>query len=241
MANNDLILEMRNVHSGYGEIEVLKDISMVVEHGQIVSVIGANGAGKSTMMKTIFGIVRPTQGQVLFEGKDITKMAPIEKLKLGISYVPEGRSNFPGMTVQENLEMAAFIRADTKNVASDIEDLCNRFPILKEKRTSPIGNLSGGQQQMVEIAMALMLKPKVILIDEPTLGLAPILVTEVFKIIKEIKDGGTTVVLVEQNAKRALEGSDYAFVLELGKIRFQGKAEELASQQEVIQAYLGER
>lgn len=241
MANNDLILEMRNVHSGYGEIEVLKDISMVVERGQIVSVIGANGAGKSTMMKTIFGIVRPTQGQVLFEGKDITKMAPIEKLKLGISYVPEGRSNFPGMTVQENLEMAAFIRADTKNVASDIEDLCNRFPILKEKRTSPIGNLSGGQQQMVEIAMALMLKPKVILIDEPTLGLAPILVTEVFKIIKEIKDGGTTVVLVEQNAKRALEGSDYAFVLELGKIRFQGKAEELASQQEVIQAYLGER
>ncbi len=145
------------------------------------------------------------------------------------------------MTVQENLEMAAYIRKDNQQVKADVNELCARFPIVQEKRFSPIGNLSGGQQQMVEIAMALMLKPKIILIDEPTLGLAPILVTEVFSIIKEINASGTTVVVVEQNAKRALEISHYAFVLELGRIRYQGIAEELVQQQDIIQAYLGER
>ncbi len=241
MASEPLILELRNVFSGYGEIEVLKDVSLGVRKGQIVSVIGANGAGKSTLLKTIFGIVQPTAGQILFDGKDITKRSPLEALKIGISYVPEGRTNFPAMTVQENLEMGAFIRDDTRAVAEEIDALCRRFPILQEKRHTSVGNLSGGQQQMVEIAIALMLRPKLMLVDEPTLGLAPILVKEVFRIIQEINQSGTTVVLVEQNARRALEISDYGFVLELGAIRFQGEPEVLMHNTEVYEAYLGSR
>lgn len=241
MANSDTLLELKNVHSGYGEIEVLKGVSIRAREGEIVSILGANGAGKSTLLKTIFGIVHPTSGQMTFEGQDISRVSSLEKLRRGIAYVPEGRSNFPAMTVQENLEMGAYIRSDVKQIQKDIDSLCERFPILKQKRYTEVGNLSGGQQQMVEIAMALMLKPKVLLIDEPTLGLAPILVTEVFNVIKEINASGTTILLVEQNAKRALEISDYAFVLELGRIRMEGSAEELGRNQEVIQAYLGER
>jgi branched-chain amino acid transport system ATP-binding protein len=241
LANDEHILELRNCYAGYGEIIVLKDVSIRVKPGQIVSVLGANGAGKSTLLKTIFGLVRPTQGVILFQGQDITRLSTVETLKRRIAYVPEGRSNFPAMTIQDNLEMAATIRTDQKQAMADIDALCQRFPILEEKRRTEAGNLSGGQQQMLEIAMGLMLKPSLILIDEPTLGLAPILVTEVFGIIKEINASGTTVVLVEQNAKRALEISDYAFVLELGKVRFEGTAAELASREEVIEAYLGER
>lgn len=241
MAGETVLLELRNIDSGYGEIEVLHDISLQVRQGQIVSVLGANGAGKSTLMKTIFGIVRPTRGQILLGGDDISQLPPLETLRRGVSYIPEGRSNFPAMTVQENLEMGAYIRNDTEAIRQEIDALCERFPILKQKRHTPAGNLSGGQQQMVEIAIALMLKPRILLIDEPTLGLAPILVTEVFDIIQEINASGTTVVLVEQNAKRALEISDHAFVLELGRVRFQGPAAELAANEEIIEAYLGER
>ncbi|MFQ5814629.1 MAG: ABC transporter ATP-binding protein, partial [Anaerolineae bacterium] len=218
------MLELKNVYSGYGEIEVLRNVSLRVHRGEIVSVIGANGAGKSTLLKTIFGIVKPTQGQIVFEGEDISQHSPLDILRRGMSYVPEGRSNFPAMTVQENLEMGAYIRNDFQHVAEEIDALCKRFPILEEKRNTPVGNLSGGQQQMVETAIALMLRPKVMLVDEPTLGLAPILVSEVFEIIQEINAAGTTVVLVEQNAKRALEISKYAFVLELGVLRFEGQA-----------------
>ena len=241
MAADHPLLEMRHVDAGYGEIEVLKDVYLRVEDGQIVSVIGANGAGKSTLMKTIFGIVRPTGGEVVYRKQDISRLSPLERLRQGISYIPEGRSNFPAMTVQENLEMGAYIRRDRANILREIDALCERFPILQEKRHVPAGNLSGGQQQMLEIAVALMLKPRVLLIDEPTLGLAPILVTEVFDIIQEINAGGTTVVLVEQNAKRALEISHYAFVLELGRVRFEGPAPVLAVNEEIIEAYLGER
>ena len=241
MADNRYLLELSNCYAGYGEIQVLKDVSLRVKLGQILSVLGANGAGKSTLLKTIFGIIRPREGRILFEGEDISHLPTIDTIKRGISYVPEGRCNFPAMTIQENLEMGAYIRTDRKQIMADIDALCKRFPILQEKRHVEAGNLSGGQQQMLEIAIALMLKPKLLLIDEPTLGLAPILVTEVFDIIKEINASGTTVVLVEQNAKRALEISDYAFVLELGKIRFEGTAAELGSQEEVIEAYLGER
>jgi len=241
LAANDFALELRNVFSGYGEIEVLRDISILVPRNAIVAVLGANGAGKSTLLKTIFGIVRPTGGRILLGGDDVTQLPPIETLRRGVSYVPEGRSNFPGLTVHENLEMGAYIRDDKDGVLADIEALYKRFPILGEKRAAMAGNLSGGQQQALEMGIALMLRPQLLLIDEPTLGLAPILVTEVFKAIQEINANGTTVVLVEQNAPRALEISDYAFVLELGRVRFQGPAQELAANEEIIEAYLGER
>ncbi len=241
MAGNNTLLKLEQVHSGYGEIKVLHDVSVRAKEGEIVSIIGANGAGKSTLLKTIFGIVRPTSGHVQFQGQDINQLSPLERLRRGISYVPEGRSNFPGMTVQENMEMGAYTRNDPQQIARDIDALCERFPILQEKRHTAAGNLSGGQQQMLEIAIALMLNPKLLLIDEPTLGLAPVLVTEVFDELQKINQEGTTIVLVEQNAKRALEISDYAFVLELGKIRFEGPAQELARNEEIIEAYLGER
>ncbi len=235
------LLELRSVWSGYGDIEVLKNVSLHVGAGLIVSILGANGAGKSTLLKTIFGVVTPSQGRIFFQGQDITRLDATARLRRGISWVPEGRSNFPAMTVEENLELGAQIRNDSRQVRADIDALCQRFPILRDKRHTEVGNLSGGQQQMVEIAMALMLKPRVLLIDEPTLGLAPVLVTEVFNIIREIHASGTTIVLVEQNAKRALEISHYAFVLELGAVRFQGPAEVLAADQGIIAAYLGER
>ena len=241
MADNTKLLEMIKVDSGYGEIEVLRDVSIYAEEGQIVSIIGANGAGKSTLLKTLFGIVKPTKGQVLYMGEEISSKPPLERLNSGISYVPEGRSNFPAMTVEENLQMGAYVRNDPEEISADIDALCARFPILAEKRTTAAGNLSGGQQQMLEIAVALMLRPEVLLIDEPPLGLAPILVTEVFDELQKINESGTTIVLVEQNAKRALEISDFAYVLELGKVRFQGPAAELAQDEEIIEAYLGER
>ncbi len=238
---NNKILELVNIDSGYGDIEVLREINIEVRRGQILSILGANGAGKSTLMKTIFGFTRPTRGQIIFEGEDITRAPSIELLKKGISYLPEGRSNLPAMTVHENLEIGAHIRNDKVQVQKDIDGLFQRFPVLKEKRNILAGNLSGGQQQILEIAMALMLQPKLILVDEPTLGLAPILVSEVFDILREINASGTTILLVEQNAKRALEISDYAFVMELGRIRMQGPAQELAGKSDVIAAYLGER
>jgi branched-chain amino acid transport system ATP-binding protein len=241
LASNAPLLDLRHVYSGYGEIEVLKDVSIQVQEGQIISVLGANGAGKSTLLKTIFGFVRPTQGKILFYGEEISHESTLKVLRRGISYVPEGRSNFPYMTVEENLEMGAYIRSDWASIRAQIDSLCERFPILKEKRYAEVSSLSGGQQQMVEIAMALMLQPRVILIDEPTLGLAPVLVQEVFEIIKEINSKGTTVILVEQNARRALEISDYAFVLELGVVRLHGLAVDLAQNEDVINAYLGER
>ena len=241
MVADTLALQLRNVYAGYGDIEVLQDISMDVRSHTIVSVLGANGAGKSTLLKTIFGIVRPSSGSIHLDGDDVTALPPIEALRRGVAYVPEGRSNFPGLTVHENLEMGAYIRDDTDAVRADIESLYERFPILNAKKHEMAGNLSGGQQQALELGIALMLRPQLMLIDEPTLGLAPILVTEVFNTIQDITAGGATIVLVEQNAKRALEISDYGFVMELGKIRFQGPAQELAANEEIIEAYLGER
>lgn len=241
MAVSDLALELRNVDAGYGDIEVLQDVSIAVPRNTIVSVLGANGAGKSTLLKTIFGSVQPAAGQVILEGDDVTGLPPVERLRRGVAYVPEGRSNFPGLTVHENLEMGAYIRNDAAAVQEDIARLYERFAILNEKRNELAGNLSGGQQQALELGMALMLRPQLMLIDEPTLGLAPILVAQVFRTVQEIHEGGATVVLVEQNAKAALEISHYGFVLELGRVRFQGPAHELAANEEVIEAYLGER
>lgn len=240
MGANGLLFDIRAIDAGYGDIEVLKDVSIQVPRGEIVSILGANGAGKSTLLKTLFGIVQPSKGQIMLDGQEITSQSTDQRIKSGIAYVAEGRSNFPSMTVQENMEMGAYTRSD-QEVMQDIDALCERFPILAEKREIAAGNLSGGQQQMLEIAIAMMLRPQVLLIDEPTLGLAPILATEVFNELQEINQSGTTIVLVEQNAKRALGISHRAFVLELGAVRFEGPAEELAANEEIIQAYLGER
>ena len=236
-----MALELQHVDAGYGDLQVLKDVSLEAHKGDIVTIIGANGAGKSTLLKAIFGLITPTSGKVLHEGDDITQLGPGDTLKRGISFIPGGRSNFPAMSVQENLEMGAYTRTDQKQVRADIDALCERFPLLQEKRKAMVGNLSGGQQQIVEIAIALMLKPEIMLIDEPTIGLAPLIVDEVFRVIQEINEAGTTLVLVEQNAKRALEISDFGYVLELGTVRYQGSADELANFEEVYRAYLGER
>jgi branched-chain amino acid transport system ATP-binding protein len=241
LVTDDVLLELNDVYAGYGEIEVLKGVSLSVRRGQIVTIIGANGAGKTTLLRTVFGLLPAASGQILFENADITRATTLDLLKRGLAFIPGGRSNFPLMTVQENLEMGAYIRKDRKQVMADIDALCDRFRILREKRHTPVGNLSGGQQQMVEFAIALMVKPKLLLIDEPTIGLAPLLVDEVFRVIEEINATGTTILLVEQNARRALEASAYGFVLELGTIRYHGDAERLKQSEEVYRAYLGER
>ena len=235
------MISASNIFVKYGDRILMDQLNLVINERDKIGLVGRNGAGKSTLLKTLFGIVKPSHGSILIRGEDITASGSDERLKRNMAYVPEGRSNFPGMTVQDNLEMGAYTRKDSAQVAKDAQRLCERFPILEEKRTIAAGNLSGGQQQMLEIAMALMLNPDVLLIDEPTLGLAPILVTEVFDEIQKINEDGTTVVLVEQNAKRALEISHYAYVLELGQIRLHGLAQDLAKDEDVIASYLGER
>jgi branched-chain amino acid transport system ATP-binding protein len=238
LAADDVVFQVQDVHSGYGEIEVLKGVSLNVQRGEIMAIIGANGAGKSTLLRTLFGTVRVTGGEISFEGKRVTNLSPFEILRLGIAYVPQGRANFPAMTIQENLEMGAYIRNDAAAVKKDIDDLCRRFPVL-ERRHESAGNMSGGQQQVLEMAMALMLHPRVILIDEPTLGLSPLMVSSIFSAIQTINLAGTTVIMVEQNAKRALEISHRAIVLDLGKKRFEGTGEEILNNPDVRRHYLG--
>lgn len=232
------ILVLDDIYSGYGEIKVLKGVSVEFIHGTITCIIGANGAGKSTLLKTIFGLLKVDSGAITYEGKDITKLTPLDILKRGISYVPQGRCNFPALTIQENLEMGGYIR-QPEQVRVDIDNIYERFPVLNKRKKDFAGNLSGGQQQILEMAMALILHPQILLIDEPTLGLAPNLVNEVFETIRNISLQGTTVVLVEQNAKKALEISDYAFVLELGKNWMQGTAREISDDPKVKLHYLG--
>lgn len=238
MGVNDIVLALDDVHSGYGEIEVLRGVSCSVRRGTTTCIIGANGAGKSTLLKTIFGLLRPSRGTMSFHGLDIAGKSSKELLKMGISYVPQGRCNFPAMSVQENLEMGAFTRADDR-VKADIEAVYGRFAILRERRHVAAGNLSGGQQQVLEIAMSLLLHPELLLIDEPSLGLDPTMVEEVFAVINGVKGEGTTVLMVEQNARKALANSDYAFVLELGKNWLQGTGKEILENREVGSHYLG--
>lgn len=238
MADEATILEIRDLVSGYGEIEVLRGISLQIKRGEVASIIGANGAGKSTLLKTAFGLVKARRGSIVFDGQDITNKEPTRVLRLGLSYVPQGRCNFPEMSVHENLEMGAYIRSD-KEVANDIEIMFERFPILKDRRKVMAGNLSGGEQQVLELGMALLLDPKLVMIDEPSLGLAPKLVELVFDAILRIHEEGTTVVMVEQNAKKALSISDHGIVLVLGRKGFEGTGEEIASDEEVKRHYLG--
>ena len=232
------LLRLEDVHAGYGEIEVLRGVSVGVGKGEIVSIIGANGAGKSTLLRTVFGMVKPTAGAIRLDGVDIAGREPVDVLRRGCSYVPQGRCNFPAMTVEENLEMGAYTRSDAA-VRGDIEALMARFPMLGDKRRALAGTLSGGQQQILEMAIALLLHPRLLLVDEPSLGLDPRMVEAVFATIVAINREGTTVLMVEQNAKQALGISHRGFVLELGRNRFEGTGQALLDDPEVRAHYLG--
>ncbi|MEH7374477.1 ABC transporter ATP-binding protein [Neobacillus drentensis] len=234
------MLKVTGIETYYGKIQALKGINLEVEQGKIVTILGANGAGKTTTMKTIAGIIKPKKGTVEFLGEDVTGLRADQLVTKGISLVPEGRAILSSMTVIENLEMGAYHRSD-KEVGKDIEEVMKHFPILKERKNQLGGTLSGGQQQMLAIARAILSRPKLLLLDEPSMGLAPLIVADIFKIIREIKDDGTTVLLVEQNAKQALKIADYGYVMETGKVIIQGKAEDLLVDPRIVEAYLGRR
>lgn len=233
------LLELKDVSVFYGRIQAIHNMSFSVNEGEIVSLIGANGAGKTTTMKTISGLLNPTKGSILFEGQDITKVKPHIRVVRGISQAPEGRGIFPGMTVAENLDMGAFGRADKSGLDADLERVFDLFPRLKERRKQLGGTMSGGEQQMLAIGRALMSGPKLLLLDEPSMGLAPQLIRQIFSIITEINKQGTTVLLVEQNANQALARADRAFVLETGSITQSGTGKELLANPAIKEAYLG--
>jgi len=234
------MLKLRNVQSFYGNIQALKDISLDVEEGEIITLIGANGAGKSTTLMTLCGIVPARHGKIIFEGQDITAMAPEKIMALGISQVPEGRRIFPYLTVTENLDMGTFLRKDKKEIKRDMDHIFELFPILSERRNQPGGTLSGGEQQMLAISRAIMSKPKLLLLDEPSLGLAPIVTKRIFEIIRRInKETRTTILLVEQNANLALKVADRAYVMETGKITMTDTGQNLLVNEDVKKAYLG--
>jgi branched-chain amino acid transport system ATP-binding protein len=233
-------LEVKDLHVHYGKIEAIKGISFVVNQGEIVSLIGANGAGKTTTLKTISGLRNVSSGQILFDGKDISKIPAHERVDLGISQAPEGRGIFPGMTVLENLEIGKFNRKDRKNeMAEDLEKVYTLFPRLKERLGQAGGTLSGGEQQMLAIGRALMARPKLLLLDEPSMGLAPQMIANIFRIITEINKQGVTILLVEQNAQQALQRADRAYVLETGNVTKEAKASDLLNDPDVKAAYLG--
>lgn len=233
------LLELVDVCSGYGEIEVLKGVSYTVRERDLVCIIGRNGAGKSTLLKTIFGHVRLSSGNVRFAGEDVSGRPPAALIKRGVTFCPQGRCNFPEMTVRENLEMGAYSRND-RAVNQDIEQMMERFSVLGRKRNTLAGNLSGGEQQILEMASALLLHPRLFLVDEPSLGLSPAMVSQTFATIKEINQDGTTILMVEQNAKKALEISSRAIILDLGTVRMEGPAKEIRENPDVKHLFLGE-
>jgi branched-chain amino acid transport system ATP-binding protein len=234
------MLKVNGISAFYGKIQVLKNIGLEVEEGSIVTILGANGAGKTTTMKTISGLLKPQQGSIEFQGEEVKGLRPDQLLRKGIALVPEGRQILSGMTVLENLEMGAYHRKDNE-IDRDIKNVMERFPILEERQKQLGGTLSGGQQQMLAIARAILSKPKLLLLDEPSMGLAPLIVADIFKIIKEINEAGTTVLLVEQNARQALRISDYGYVLETGKIVAEGSSRELLNDPRIMEAYLGRK
>jgi len=233
------LLEVNDIDVYYGAIYALKNLSITVEKGSIVTLIGANGAGKTTTLKTISGLIKPKSGYINFKDTDITKIPPEKIVGMGISQVPEGRRVFASMSVMENLEMGAYLRKDKRGIEDDLENIFTRFPRLKERRKQLAGTLSGGEQQMLAIGRALMARPELMLMDEPSMGLAPLLVKEIFEIIKDINSKGTTILLVEQNAKMALSIANKAYVIETGEIVLSGSAQELLNSDEVKKAYLG--
>lgn len=233
------MLKIEDINVYYGNIQALKGVSMEINEGEIVTLIGANGAGKSTLLKTISGLLKPKQRKVLFEGDSIGGKAAQAIVKMGISHVPEGRRVFANMTVAENLELGAYLRKDKDGIHKDMEKVYELFPRLLERIKQQAGTLSGGEQQMLAMGRALMAKPRLLLLDEPSMGLAPLLVKQIFNIIQEISESGTTILLVEQNANLALSIADRAYVVETGRIVLSGNAEELTSSEEIKMAYLG--
>ena len=234
------MLTLDNVSVNYGAIEALTGISMHVETGEVVTLIGANGAGKTTTLRTITGLLEPREGKIIFEGEDISGRATHRLVAKGISMSPEGRGVFANLSVRENLQMGAYLKKDKRVIAADMERAFKMFPRLKERESQKAGTLSGGEQQMLAIGRALMSQPRLLLLDEPSLGLAPLVVHTIFEAIDEIKGKGTTILLVEQNAHAALKHSDRAYVLETGKIVMEGSSRELAADPRIKEAYLGE-
>jgi len=234
------MLEIKDIHTYYGNIHALKGVSLNVSQGEVVTLIGSNGAGKTTTLRTIQGLLRPRQGTVLFEGKPLEALSTEAIVRLGISQSPEGRLIFPRMTVQENLEMGAYLRNDTLGIKSDMEKALNLFPRLRERISQKGGTLSGGEQQMLAIARALMSRPRLLLLDEPSMGLAPMLVSQIFAIVRDINAEGTTILLVEQNARMALSVAHRGYVIQTGQVVVAGTASDLQSNETVRKAYLGE-
>ncbi len=235
-----MLLEFKDLRVSYGKIEAIKGISLHVEKGEIVTLVGANGAGKTTLLKTISGILKPTKGVINFEDKDVQKIAPHDRVLEGLCQAPEGRGIFPGMTVLENLEMGKFARKDwKKELDEDLERIYTLFPRLKERQNQAGGTLSGGEQQMLSIGRALMSRPRLLLLDEPSMGLAPMFIQQIFKIIREIQEQGVSILLVEQNAAQALACASRAYILETGNIVKEGSGKELLKDDAVKKAYLG--
>ncbi|MBD2100793.1 ABC transporter ATP-binding protein [Leptolyngbya sp. FACHB-261] len=234
------MLEVRDIHTYYGNIHALKGASLKVEQGEVVTLIGSNGAGKTTFLRTVQGLLRPREGSILFEGRPLEAMPTKDIVRLGISQSPEGRLIFPRMTVLENLEMGAFSRRDGVGVRSDLERILTLFPRLKERINQKGGTLSGGEQQMLAIGRAMMSRPRLLMLDEPSMGLAPLLVAQIFSIVKDINEQGTTILLVEQNARMALTVANRAYVLQTGQVVLTGTARDLQTNEMVRKAYLGE-
>ena len=234
------MLEVRDLEVNYGSINAIKKISFDVNEGEVIALIGANGAGKTTTLHTITGLLKAKSGSVMFEGKELLKTPPHKIVEMGMAHVPEGRRIFQQLTVYKNLTLGAFTRKDKASIDETLRMVYGKFPRLEERKKQVAGTLSGGEQQMLAMGRALMSKPKIVLMDEPSMGLSPLFVSEVFKIIEEIRAGGTTVLLVEQNAKKALEIADRAYVLETGRIVLSGDAKALMNDDSVKKAYLGE-
>ena len=233
------MLEVKNLSVHYGMIQAVRNVDFKVNEGEIVSLIGANGAGKSTILKTLSGLIHPSEGEIVYLGENIASTSAKKIVEKGLVQVPEGRHVFPGLTVKENLELGAFLRKDKEGIQKDMEVVFERFPILKERKDQDAQTLSGGEQQMLAMGRALMSRPKLLLLDEPSMGLAPIFIREIFKIIQEIQKTGTTVLLIEQNAKMALSISNRAYVLETGSVVLSGTGQELLESDEIQKAYLG--
>lgn len=234
------LLEIKDLEVNYGVIKAIKGVSFDVNEGEIIALIGANGAGKTTILHTITGLIQAKKGSIVFDGKELTKTPPHKIVSMGMAHVPEGRRIFQQLSVLENLKLGAYTRKDKSEIASTLKMVYERFPRLEERKNQVAGTLSGGEQQMLAMGRALMSKPRIILMDEPSMGLSPLLVSEIFDIIKVINESGTTVLLVEQNAKKALSIADRAYVLETGKITLSGDAKALINDESVKKAYLGE-